>query len=71
MYCHDKKAKLIHRENFLLPQCNMKMFLEKILKILNVSKVSEQSDIPTKILTENCEYFACYIQSNQKLKHGK
>ena len=31
----------------------------------------QYEDVPTKILIENCEYFACYIQSNQKLKHGK
>ena len=34
------------------------------IKSLNVSKVSQQSDIPTKILIENCEYFACYFHEH-------
>ena len=33
-------------------------------KNLNVSKASQQSDIPTKILTENSEYFSSYFHEN-------
>ena len=31
------------------------------IKSWNVSKPSQQSDSPTKILIKNCEYFACYF----------
>ena len=34
------------------------------IKSLNVLKASQQSDIPTKILIENCEYFPCYCHEN-------
>ena len=34
------------------------------IKSLNAPKGSQQSDIPTKILIENCEYFACYFHEN-------
>ena len=33
-------------------------------KSLNVSKASQQSDIPTKILIENSEYFSFYFHKN-------
>ena len=34
------------------------------IKSLNVSKASQQSDIPTKILRENCKYFAYYFHKS-------
>ena len=34
------------------------------IKNLNVSKASQQSDIPTKILIENSEYFSLYFHKN-------
>ena len=33
-------------------------------KNLHVSKTSQQSNIPTKILIENCKYFSCYFHKN-------
>ena len=33
-------------------------------KNLNISKASQQSDIPTKILIENSEYFSFYFHKN-------
>ena len=33
-------------------------------KNLNVLKASQQSDIPTKILIENCKYFLCDFHKN-------
>ena len=33
-------------------------------KNLNVSKASQQSDIPTKILINNSEYFSLYFHEN-------
>ena len=33
-------------------------------KNLNVSKASQQSDIPTRILIENSEYFSLYFHKN-------
>ena len=31
---------------------------------LKISKASQQSDFPTEILIENCEYFASYFHEN-------
>ena len=36
----------------------------KKLKSLKISKGSQQADIPTKILIENCQYFASYFHEN-------
>ena len=36
----------------------------KIVNTLNTTKVSQQSDIPTKILKQNSDYFAEYLYEN-------
>ena len=36
----------------------------KKTKNLNISKSSQQSDIPTKTLIDNSEYFSCYFHKN-------
>ena len=42
----------------------LKKFKDLELKSLKITKASQQSDIPTKILIENCNYFASYFHEN-------
>ena len=51
---------MIHIEKIPFTSVQYEDVLRKI-KSWNVSKPSQQSDIPTKILIKNCEYFACYF----------
>ena len=53
----DKQCKF----SFTTVQCED---ILKKFKSLKISKASQQSDIPTNILIENCEYFASYFHEN-------
>ena len=57
------KNKIEEQSNFSFTQVQYEDILNKV-RNLNVSKASQQSDIPTKILIENYEYFACYFHEN-------
>ena len=57
------KSKIDPLRKFSFTSVQYEDILRKI-KSLNVLKASQQSDLPTKILIENCEYFACYFHGN-------
>ena len=38
--------------------------IEKNIRNLDISKACQENDIPTKIIKENCEIFAEFIESN-------
>ena len=57
------KSKIEPQSKFSFTSVQYEDVLRKI-KSINVSKASQQSNIPTKILIENCEYFACYFHQN-------
>ena len=57
------KSKIDSQSKFSFSPVEYEDVLKKV-KNLNVSKASQQSDIPTKILINNCEYFARYFHEN-------
>ena len=57
------KSKIEPQSKFSFTPVEHEEVLRKIESV-NVSKASQQSDIPTKILIKNCEYFACYFHEN-------
>ena len=57
------KSKIDPQRKLSFTSLQYEKVLRKI-KSLNVSKVSQQIDIPTKILIENFKYFACYFHEN-------
>ena len=42
--------------------------IQKNIRNLDISKVCQENDIPTKIIKENCEIFAILVIISKKLK---
>ena len=65
--CHSStamiKSKIDKQFKFSFTPVQYEDILRKI-KSLKVSKASQQSDIPTRILIDNSEYFASYFHEN-------
>ena len=57
------KSKIDKQFNFSFTTIQYEDILKKI-KSLKISKASQQSNIPAKILIENCEYCASYFHEN-------
>ena len=57
------KSKIDKQLKFSFTSVQYEDILRKI-KSLKVSKASQQSDIPTRILIDNSEYFASYFHEN-------
>ena len=57
------KSKIDKQLKFSFTPVQYEDILRKI-KSLKVSKASQQSDIPTRILIDNSEYFASYFHEN-------
>ena len=60
------KGKIEPQSKFSFTSVQYEDALRKIksLSDSDVSKESQQSDMPTKIVIENCKYFACFFHEN-------
>ena len=57
------KKKIEHSETFKFQKAN-RAEIEKNIRNLDISKVCQENDIPTKIIKEHIEIFAEFIENN-------